>query len=230
MGARRGRRRSAPLATEEELWAALPPKQARSVDVIQRIAIAGQELFTARDYDAVSVADIASAAGVSVGAFYTRFPSKEHLVVHLIRDVADEVLADMQREMSEQRLADCGTQEVVRRYLTMMGRVFVRHRALLRPASLIARQTQDTNLRALLRRFNDVAHSRVRALLLARLNALRHDVAITRIDTAVLWISAAMREVLLYAEPVSSLSPRHASLIEELTLGVASYLSAAVVE
>jgi AcrR family transcriptional regulator len=228
MPARRGRRRSAALATADELWGAHPPKQARSVDVIQRIAIAGQELFAEREYDTVSVADIASAAGVSVGAFYTRFPSKEHLVVHLMRDVAEGVLAEMAREMSEQRLADCGPREVMRRYLAMMGRVFVQHRGLLRPATLIARQTQHAELRQFLRRFNDSAHGHVRTLLLARLAAIPHEIAITRIDAAVLWSSAAMREVLLYSEPVSSLSPRHTSLIEELTLGVAAYLTAPV--
>ena len=226
MAARRSRRRSVALATEDELWGARPPKQARSVDVIQRIAIAGQELFTVREYDAVSVADIASAAGVSVGAFYTRFPSKEHLVVYLMRDIAEELLAEMGREMSEQRLADCDAREVMRRYLVMMGRAFVRHRGLLRPATLIARQTQNAELPEFLRRFNDSPHGHVRTLLLARLRRLPRDVAVRRIDAAVLWSSAAMREVLLYAEPVSALSPRHTSLIEELTLGVAAYFTA----
>ena len=225
MATRRGRRRSVALATEDELWGARPPKQARSVDVIQRIAIAGQEMLATRDYDTVSIADIASAAGVSVGAFYTRFPSKEHLVVHLMRDVAADLLTELQRELSDQRLAGCGVADVMRGYLSLMGRAFVRHRALLRPASLIARQTPHAELREFLRRFNDTAHGHVRSLLLARLDMLPSDVAITRIDTAVLWSSAAMREVLLYAEPVSSLSPRHAALIAELTRGVAAYLT-----
>ena len=228
MATRRGRRRSVALATEDELWGARPPKQARSVDVIQRIAIAGQELLTTREYDAVSVADIATAAGVSVGAFYTRFPSKEHLVVHLMRDVAEELLAEMSRAMSERRMADCDASEVMRHYLVMMGRAFVRHRGLLRPATLIARQTQNVELREFLRRFNTSAHGRLRAMLLARVRTLPRDVAVARIDAAVLWSSAAMREVLLYGEPVSSLSPRHASLIEELARGVAAYFTAPV--
>ena len=224
--ARRARGRSQPLATDEELWGALPPKQVRSVDAIQRIAAAGRALFAERDYEAVSVADIAAAAEVSVGAFYTRFPSKEHLIVHLMRDVADEVSARLEREMSADRMAACGLADVVQQYLLLMGRSFVRHRALIRPASLIARQTRDEQLRALLRRFTDAAHSHVRSLLSSRVGGLAPDVARLRIDAAILWSSAAMREVLLYGEPVSSLSPRHASLIDELTRGVVLYLAA----
>lgn len=224
---RRARAESQPLATDEELWGALPPKQVRSVDAIQRIAAAGHALFAERDYEVVSVADIAGAAGVSVGAFYTRFPSKEHLIVHLMRDVADELSARLQREMSDDRMAACGLADVVRQCLLLMARSFVRHRALIRPASLIARQTRDEQLRALLRRFNDAAHSHVRGLLRSRLGGVAPNVARLRIDAAILWSSAAMREVLLYGEPVSSLSPRHASLIDELTRGVVLYLDAA---
>lgn len=224
--ARRTRGLSQPLATDDELWGALPPKQARSVDAIQRIAVAGQALFVERDYDDVSVADIAAAAGVSVGAFYTRFPSKEHLIVHLMRDVADELSTRLQREMSTDRMVAHGLADVMRQYLLLMGRSFVRHRALIRPASLIARQTRDAQLRAILRRFNHTAHSHLRGLLLSRLVGLAPDVARIRIDAGILWSSAAMREVLLYGEPVSSLSPRHASLIDELTRGVVLYLAA----
>ena len=203
-------------------------KQARSVDAIQRIAIAGQELFAARDFDAVSVADIAAAAGISVGAFYTRFPSKEHLVVHLMRDLADEMMALMDREMSPASLVDASVAEVVRRYLSMVAGAFVRHRGLLRPATLIARRTSDAQLQELLRRFNDTVHGRFRALLAARLasSAIADAVIAARIDLAILWSSAALREVLLYGEPVSSLSRQHPSLVDELVRGVALYLTA----
>jgi len=229
MTRRRTRGASAALATGDELWAVLPPKQARSVELIQRIATAGKELFTATGYDSVSVADIAAAAGISVGAFYTRFASKEHLVVHLLREVADELTAAMDRDMNPERIADCGVRDVVHRYLTMMAAAFVQHRGLLGPASLIARRTADADLQAILRRFNEGVHGRFRGLLLARLGAADTDAAVVaRIDVAVLWSSAAMREVLLYGEPVSSLSRRHSTLIDELTRGVTLYLETPV--
>lgn len=225
---KRGRRitRRETLATADELWGAHPPKQVRSVDAIQRIAAAARSLFRQREYDAVSVADLAATAGMSVGAVYTRFPSKEHLVVHLMGDLATELRAVMQREMNPADLVACDVAEVVRRYLHMMANAFVAYRGLLRPASLIARQTNDKSLQALLRRFNDEVHGKFRALLLEKIGNDSPALTIARIDTAILWSSAAIREVLLYGEPVSSLATHHPRLIEELTRGIRLYLKA----
>lgn len=46
----------------------------------QRIYEAGMRLFEEHGFDAVSVAQIAAAAGVSVPTFYAHYPSKEHVV------------------------------------------------------------------------------------------------------------------------------------------------------
>jgi AcrR family transcriptional regulator len=225
MKVRRTRRASPALASDEELWGALPPMQLRSVDAIQRLAAAGSALLSERDYESVSVADIAAAAGMSVGAFYTRFPSKEHLVVHLMRGLRDELEAMMQLVMSDAELDGCTIGEVMHRFLTMMADGFVRHRGLIRPASLIARQTTDPQLRELLRRFNEGVHGRLRAILRDRIGS-GEGLVTMRIDTAILWTSAAMREVFLYGEPVSALSPRYSSLIDELSRGAELYLTA----
>jgi AcrR family transcriptional regulator len=224
MGAVRRRRPSPALASDEELRGALPPRQIRSVAALQRIAVAARELFAARDYDSVSIADIAHAAGMSVGAFYTRFPGKEHLVVHLMGDLELELLELMDTTMNEHVLETSSVEQVVRQYLSMMAGAFVQHRGLIRPASLIARQNDDEQLQALLRRFNTVVHGRFREMLLARMTVVPQDVSAMRIDTAILFTSAAMREVLLYGEPVSSLSPRQAALVEELTQAFTVYL------
>ncbi|HJZ17361.1 MAG TPA: helix-turn-helix domain-containing protein, partial [Stellaceae bacterium] len=43
---------------------------------VERAAV---ELFAANGFDGVSIADIATAAGVSQGALYRHYPSKEEL-------------------------------------------------------------------------------------------------------------------------------------------------------
>jgi AcrR family transcriptional regulator len=221
---RRATARSVALATDDELWGALPPKQTRSVDAIQRIASAGRALFRARDFDAVSVADIARAAGISVGAFYTRFPSKEHLAIHLLGDLDDELRASALREMDPQRLTGVSLSGVVRRFLALTADAFLRHRGLLRPATLIARQTRDDQLRGLVRRFNKDVHGLFRARLLERLSVTDPKTTVARIDLAILWTSAALREVLLYGEPVSALSRSATRLVDELSRGFVLYL------
>ena len=132
--------------------------------------------------------------------------------------------------MNERDLANAPFETVVRQYLTMMAEAFVEHRGLLRPASLIARQNNDEQLQALLRRFNSVVHGRFRALLLERMKEVPEHIRAVRIDTAILFTSAAMREALLYGEPVSSLSPRQATLVEQLTKAFTLYVGSSHAE
>ncbi len=63
------------------------PKQHRSRAKLGRILRATVELLATREFDDVSVAEIADAAGVSVGTIYTRFSDKRALLDHLIREM-----------------------------------------------------------------------------------------------------------------------------------------------
>ena len=205
-------------------WAIHPAKQTRSADATRRIAAAGKSLFAMHDYDSVSIAAIAAAAGVSVGGVYTRFPGKQNLVVYLVGELAAELLPRLERELDPARLAKRSLAGLVRRYFVLMADTFLHNRGMLRPAALIARQTHDEQLRELLRRFNTEVHGRFRSLLLERLDHLAHAHAVVRADTAILWSSAAIREVVLYGEPASALSPARKTLIDELTRAVVLYL------
>lgn len=51
----------------------------------------GRRLFNARPYDAISIDEIASAAGISKGLLYHYFPSKRHFYVEVVRAGADLV-------------------------------------------------------------------------------------------------------------------------------------------
>ncbi|MDP3748296.1 MAG: TetR/AcrR family transcriptional regulator [Phenylobacterium sp.] len=61
---------------------------ARSAATTKAILAAAQELFKTRGYEAVSIDEIAQAAGYKKGAFYHQFPSK--------RDVFEQVLDGVQ--------------------------------------------------------------------------------------------------------------------------------------
>jgi AcrR family transcriptional regulator len=52
---------------------------ARSAGVKTKVERAAVDLFAANGFDGVSIADIAAAAGVSQGALYRHYPSKEEL-------------------------------------------------------------------------------------------------------------------------------------------------------
>jgi TetR/AcrR family transcriptional repressor of nem operon len=64
-----------------------------------RIVEEASRLFRARGIDATSVADVMSAAGLTVGGFYRHFESKEDLVVEAI-DAASRETADRHRARS----------------------------------------------------------------------------------------------------------------------------------
>lgn len=59
-------------------------EQERSEKTRSRILQAAMEAFAEHGYDASGVADICRRAGVSKGAFYHHFPSKQALFLHLL--------------------------------------------------------------------------------------------------------------------------------------------------
>jgi len=60
----------------------------------RRVLAAAHEVFTTRGIEAASVADVAAAAGLTKGAVYSNFRSKNDLVLTLM----DEYVAERQRE------------------------------------------------------------------------------------------------------------------------------------
>src|SRR6478736_1306527 len=75
----------------------LPVKQERGGRTRDRLLRAGQALIAKRDFDSMSVAEIAEAAGCSVGAFYQRFRDKGAffgaLVAHYVSEAQATTLA-----------------------------------------------------------------------------------------------------------------------------------------
>jgi AcrR family transcriptional regulator len=61
------------------------PKQDRSQDKLNRLLLAGRELFEERGIEGTRVSDIAARAGCSVGVFYQRFADKDALLI-AVRD------------------------------------------------------------------------------------------------------------------------------------------------
>lgn len=81
----------------EEHGFARPALQRRSRQTRDRLLAAGLELFSARDFNGLAIADIARLAGCSIGGFYDRFESKELF----FRAVLGELLSTAGNEMEE---------------------------------------------------------------------------------------------------------------------------------
>lgn len=178
---------------------AIPARQARSRDTARRIVAAARKLMASRDIDETSVAEIARAADISVGGFYARFPSKQALLLHL----CDEGFVSDMIEMVEDRLrperwSGATAGDVIRGYIELSVRGFREHKAVLQQVTLNTRTSPDHAFRERVQRFNRTAHDRFRALLLARRDQLGVTDPRTAVDLGLIFVSAAMREVILF--------------------------------
>ena len=79
------------LGAGEDLPA--PPRQKRSLASQRQFLRAGRELFARQGFHATSIQDIASAAGMAAGAFYTYFRSKRQLLIVLMNELLERLAA-----------------------------------------------------------------------------------------------------------------------------------------
>jgi AcrR family transcriptional regulator len=88
--------------------------QTRSIETRAKITKAAQDLFSRTGYESASVAEICKLAGISKGAFYHHFPSKQSVFMELLADWLKgldqglEVLRSGQSDLSQSliRMAD----------------------------------------------------------------------------------------------------------------------------
>jgi len=71
------------------------PAQARGIETRARILVAARQCFSQSGYDATGVSEICAAAGVTKGAFYHHFVSKQAVFLELLqqwlRDLEDQL-------------------------------------------------------------------------------------------------------------------------------------------
>jgi TetR/AcrR family acrAB operon transcriptional repressor len=101
---------------------ASPPRgrQSRSAATRAHILDAAGSLFARRGYDAISVADICEQAGVTKGAFYYHFASKQQAFL----DLRDRWLAPLDAQFKLTRAADETLPQVLQRIAAMAQPIF----------------------------------------------------------------------------------------------------------
>ena len=69
-----------------------PPQQSRSQETLDRILDAAEQVLTEKAFGEATLAEIMERAGVTVGAFYRRYPDKNALLRHLDERFFGEML------------------------------------------------------------------------------------------------------------------------------------------
>jgi AcrR family transcriptional regulator len=94
--------------------------QQRGEETRSHILDVAGELFAQRGYDATSVADICDGAGVTKGAFYHHFESKQAVFLEL----RDRWLAPLEMQLALTRAEDETVPEVLQRVSDMVQAIF----------------------------------------------------------------------------------------------------------
>ena len=201
-----------------------PARQSRARKTSDAIVRAGLHLLRERDFETVTVADIASRAGVSVGGFYARFEGKEALLHSLAAEVLADCYVALDRAFAPKRVARASVEDVVRAYVRVMVEKFRKHRDAIRQIIRHARAGDPLHGLAV-RDFNDRVHGRLRELLQERRAFIEHPDPDYAVNIGLFLVSAAAREAVLGdALRAYPIKVTDASLIEELTNAYVAYL------
>jgi len=202
----------------------LAPKQERSRQTAERITAAALQLLERKSFEELSVAEIARSAGVSVGGFYARFPSKAALLAYFDATIVEGILERAGRELDGERLAGADARTVVRTYIGLAVVSFRRHRRVLQQVALRTRTSRDQAFRQRIRQANAFLHGRFRALLEERRAEIGHPAPALAIDLGLTFVSAAMREYVLFQEYRDFAPIKDGRLVRELTDAFCAYL------
>jgi AcrR family transcriptional regulator len=110
----------------------LPAKQARSRETRDRLLAAGRQLLERGAFEATSIADIASDAECSVGAFYHRFADKEAFFTVVIESVLAEMVAEAKLAITYERFAEATVEATLEACVAYWIEVHLRNQGLFR--------------------------------------------------------------------------------------------------
>jgi len=94
-----------------------PAQQSRSRRTLSRLLDAAEALITEKGIDDTAVADVATRAGCSVGAFYHHFRDKAALVYALLDRLDEEFRATMRDALDPERWEGAAISEILEAYL-----------------------------------------------------------------------------------------------------------------
>ncbi len=200
------------------------PKQDRSRETLKRLVAAVRELLDERDFDDISIADIARRGGSSVGAFYARFKDKDMFLDHL----AGLYLADMAVWETERAGgADAPLGRIVRETIETVVQMQRRHRGALRAIVLRTMASRGSAQVERAARYAGPPATLV-AEIRKRRGEINHPDPDTAVRLALAVVGGVVRERVLFPElgatGADAVPITDAVLVEELTRTVLGLL------
>ena len=207
----------------------LSPKQERSRRTQEKILAAAERMLRRRLLDELTVTGIAREAGVSVGAFYARFESKDALVP-AIGDRYAETLEDASHHLLRlEAWEGLDLEGRARRLVRLAMRVYLRNRGIIRALNLHWRTHPEEVVTESLRRRRQAFDQRLIELFLPVAPEIRHPDPALAARFAIKLLGALLRDVLLVPgdHPHADVHLDERGLARETTRALVSYLTCA---
>lgn len=149
-----------------------PPLQARTRRTLEKVLDAAELLVAQKGFDETGIAEIARAAGTSVGGFYRRFRDKHHLMQALHARFCDEARATADAGLEPSRWGGASTGDVVREFTAFVIQVNRERAGSIRAFILVSLSDETVRQRTL--ELSRHLHARLAALLADRRGDLAH--------------------------------------------------------
>jgi AcrR family transcriptional regulator len=175
-----------------------PPQQTRSQATLDRILDAAESVLGEKSFGEATLAEIMDRAGVTVGAFYRRFPDKDALLHLLDTRFFAELHELAQTALGEAQWDGASVPEIVHRFTEATVQLYKARRGLLR--SLFLRARTDPVIMQSARDVNAHYLKRLRTLLLARADQLGHPSPDRAVELGFMIFIGALRETVLFGE------------------------------
>lgn len=149
-----------------------PPLQERTRRSLEQMLDAAERLVAEKGFDQTGIAEIAAAAGASVGGFYRRFRDKQGLLQALHARFCDEARATADAALDPARWTGAATDAVVHEFIAFLLQIYRERAGLFR--AYLAAGLSDATVRERTVALRAYLHDRLRALLATRRDDLTH--------------------------------------------------------
>jgi AcrR family transcriptional regulator len=202
-----------------------PPQQSRSQETLDRILDAAEQVLAEKAFGEATLAEIMERAGVTVGAFYRRYPDKNALLRHLDERFFDEMDKKAGILFESEAWSGASARDIVTEFARNAVEVYSSRRGLLR--SLFLRARTDTVLQQSALQVNEKYIAMLRAVLLPRRDQIGHPDPERAIELGFMMVIGALRELVVFGEIWPAPPAADAALVDEVARMYRGYLGIA---
>ncbi|HKI98289.1 MAG TPA: TetR/AcrR family transcriptional regulator [bacterium] len=199
------------------------PHQDRSRKTLERLLDTSEALLQERGFDNVSVAEIAHAAGSSVGAFYARFRDKNGLLHHLHERFCEEAMVTADTALDPARWEGASTRDILTAVIGFLEESHRTRSGMFRAFVLVGHS--DPRFQERDRRLSEHVLARLTALLLSRREEISHPDPTFAIAFGMEMVGGVLRDRYVLGWHRLRAAPKGAGgIVAELVRAYCSYL------